>query len=171
MAVATAAGLLLAGCSGTESENGEIVTAASVASTTTEAVLTPLVIELEEGSDSTADPTTSTTSPTSSDPPTSAETSTTAPATTAAPTTAAPTTAAPTTAAPTTPTTSPPTTAAPTTAAPTTAAPTTAPPTTVSMLETREEILNLALPKFGGGSFNPDSMAGKNVVLWFWGAH
>lgn len=41
----------------------------------------------------------------------------------------------------------------------------------VSILETRIELLNLALPTYGGGTFNPDSMAGKNVILWFWGAH
>ena len=37
--------------------------------------------------------------------------------------------------------------------------------------ETRSEILKLALPTFGGETFNPDSMAGKNVLLWFWGPH
>lgn len=53
-----------------------------------------------------------------------------------------------------------------TTAAPppeTTAAPTGA--------ETRPELLRLGLPTFGGGTFDTNSMAGKNVVLWFWGAH
>lgn len=94
------------------------------------------------------------------------------PSSTAAPTTAKPTqtTAASTTTAATraAPSTATPTIATATTATPTTATPTTRPP---SNAETRPEILRLALPKFGGGEFNPDSVAGKNVILWFWGAH
>lgn len=57
-----------------------------------------------------------------------------------------------------------------TTARPTTQGPTTT-TTASSAAETRPELLRLALPTFGGGTFDPDSMAGKNVILWFWGAH
>lgn len=83
-----------------------------------------------------------------------------------------------TTAAPATDTTvaTTPTTAAPVeTTVATTAAPdsTAAPDTTAAPagVETRPEILRLALPVAGGGTFDPNSVAGKNVVLWFWGAH
>ncbi len=63
------------------------------------------------------------------------------------------------------------TTAASTTT--TTAAPTsmTEPAPAIELIETRPEILNLALPTFAGDDFDPNSVAGMNVILWFWGAH
>lgn len=66
-------------------------------------------------------------------------------------------------------TTAPETTVAEATAAPeTTAVETTAP----APVETREAILQLAsLELYGGGTFDPASVAGENVILWFWGAH
>jgi hypothetical protein len=55
----------------------------------------------------------------------------------------------------------------------------TASPTTIAVavaepaeVENREAILRLAsLPLYGGGTFDPETVAGKNVLLWFWGAH
>ena len=39
-------------------------------------------------------------------------------------------------------------------------------------VETRDEILLLAgLPLEGGGSFDPDTVAGTDVLIWFWGPH
>lgn len=38
--------------------------------------------------------------------------------------------------------------------------------------EQRPEILRLgALETLNGGSFDPDSVAGVDVLLWFWGPH
>ncbi|MEE9415394.1 MAG: hypothetical protein V3V01_08925 [Acidimicrobiales bacterium] len=54
-------------------------------------------------------------------------------------------------------------------ASPTTIAGAVAEPAAV---ENREAILRLAsLPLYGGGTFDPETLAGKNVLLWFWGAH
>ncbi len=38
-------------------------------------------------------------------------------------------------------------------------------------VETRPEILRLALATADGGTFDPNSVAGKPVLLWFWAAH
>ena len=36
--------------------------------------------------------------------------------------------------------------------------------------ETRQVILDLALPTYDGGQFDPNTLKAKPVILWFWGA-
>ncbi|MEM9654098.1 MAG: hypothetical protein AAGA65_18535 [Actinomycetota bacterium] len=36
--------------------------------------------------------------------------------------------------------------------------------------ETRQVVLDLALPTYDGDVFDPASINGKPVILWFWGA-
>ena len=37
-----------------------------------------------------------------------------------------------------------------------------------AQIETRPEILQLALPQLDGAVFDPNSVAGRDVLLWFW---
>jgi cytochrome oxidase Cu insertion factor (SCO1/SenC/PrrC family) len=50
------------------------------------------------------------------------------------------------------------------------AAETDAPSAAAAGPETRQVILDLALPTYDGGQFDPDTLKAKPVILWFWGA-
>lgn len=50
------------------------------------------------------------------------------------------------------------------------AAETDAPSAATAGPETRQVILDLALPTYDGGQFDPDTVKAKPVILWFWGA-
>ena len=153
MAVTASAGLSLTACTG-PSSSGDGVDLAAVEAPAAEDGTEPtqqqaaeqLVVRVDD-----VDPASSATSGTA--------TSTTSESTTSAPTTASSQPASTATTAASTTTT---------TAAVTVASTTTAP---AAAVETRPEILRLALPTYGGGTFDPDSVAGRNIVLWFWGAH
>lgn len=152
LAVSASAGLGLSACTNPSSTGGGVDVAAVEAPAMADAADPaqersdePLVIQVEEDDRAT---------PAAATPEAPAVSLDTAPTTTIAPATT-----------PTTTTTSQPaTTTIPASTTTTTSAPDAA-------VETRPEILRLALPTFGGGTFDPDSVAGRNIVLWFWGAH
>ena len=56
----------------------------------------------------------------------------------------------------------------PTTVGGSVAAPTSSLATTDPDPETRPMILALAGPQLGGGTFDPQTVAGRDVLLWFW---
>ena len=61
------------------------------------------------------------------------------------------------------------TTVAPSVTAPsTTQAPAESSSTVERSVESRALILALAGPQLGGGTFDPQSVAGREVLLWFW---